>query len=150
VSPLNIHLNTIHPWTRVFHKLFETLTSILALKHLQDFIYYAYTFYTGLLEEQTLRIFRSGSPEALGDLVRYHMAVAAMVTRTQAPGLEELTTATVSIVLSDTPTSEALPSSAADHPSNMSTKLSSASERPAAHIDDSPGPSVSLAAGCRT
>jgi hypothetical protein len=48
--------------------------------------------------------------------------------------------------LSDPPTSEVPASSAADHPSNMSAKSSSASERPAARIDDSPSPSVGLAA----
>jgi hypothetical protein len=31
----------------------------LTLEHLKDFIYYAYTFYTGLLEESTL-LFQSG------------------------------------------------------------------------------------------
>ncbi|KAG1879727.1 hypothetical protein F4604DRAFT_1922927 [Suillus subluteus] len=45
-------------------------------EHLQDFIYYAYTFYAGLLEEPTLHSFRSGWLEALGDLARYRMAVA--------------------------------------------------------------------------
>src|SRR5882762_3707621 len=141
----------IRLWTHAFHKLLESLrrasfSSFLALEHLQDFIYYAYTFYTGLLEEQTLRTFRSGWLEALGDLARYRMAVAAMVTGTQAPGPEELTTAAVSTVLSDPPASEVPASSAADHPSNMSAKSSSASERPAARIDDSPSPSVGLAA----
>ena len=49
-------------------------------EHLQDFIYYAYTFYTGLLEEPTLNSFKSGWPlEALGDLTWYRMAVASMV-----------------------------------------------------------------------
>jgi len=43
-------------WTYGFHKLLESLrrasfSSPLALEHLQDFIYYAYSFYTGLLEE---------------------------------------------------------------------------------------------------
>jgi hypothetical protein len=71
--------------THTFHKLLETLrhasfTLLFALKHLQDFIYYAYTFYTGLLKEQTLRTFRAGWLEALGDLAPYHMVVAAMVT----------------------------------------------------------------------
>jgi hypothetical protein len=76
-------------WTHAFHKLLKSLycasfTSLLTLEHLQDFIYYTYTFYTGLLEEQTLRTFRAGWLEALGDLACYRMAVAAMVTGTQA------------------------------------------------------------------
>ena len=49
------------------------------MEHLQDFIYYAYIFYTGLLEEPTLVSFKSGWLEALGDLAWYRMAVAAMV-----------------------------------------------------------------------
>jgi len=40
-------------------------------KHLQDFIHYAYTFYTGLPEEQTLLTFHAGWFEPLGDLARY-------------------------------------------------------------------------------
>lgn len=62
-------------WTYGFHKLLESLrrasfSSPLALEHLQDFIYYAYSFYTGLQEEP---IFRSDWLETLGDLARYRM-----------------------------------------------------------------------------
>jgi len=60
-------------WTYGFHKLLESLrcasfNSPLALEHLQDFIYYTYSFYTGLLEEPILSSFQSGWLEALGDL----------------------------------------------------------------------------------
>jgi hypothetical protein len=70
----------IRLWSHAFHKLLEALrrasfSSLLTLEHLQDFIYYAYTFYTGLLEEPTLRSFRSGWLEALGDLARYLRSV---------------------------------------------------------------------------
>ena len=128
----------IRLWTHGFHKLLESLrrasfASLLALEHLQDFIYYAYTFYTGILEEQDLRPFRAGWLEALGDLARYRMAVAAMVTGSQAPSPEELTTAAVETVLSSVP----------DQPSDVSVKSGSI---PAARIDDSPSPSVGLAA----
>jgi hypothetical protein len=140
----------IRLWTHAFHRLLESLrrasfNSRLALEHLQDFIYYAYTFYTGLLEEQTLRTFRAGWLEALGDLARYRMAVAAMVTGSQAPGPDELTAAAVSAVLSASP-SPSVPPSSADHVSNVSAKSSSASEKPVARIDDSPSPSIGLAA----
>jgi protein SMG6 len=62
-------------WTRAFHKLLGSVrrtsfTSLLALKHLLGFIYYAYTLYTGLLEEQSLQILYAGWLEALGDLAR--------------------------------------------------------------------------------
>ena len=115
----------IRLWTHTFHKLLETLcrasfTSLLALEHLQDFIYYAYTFYTGLLEEQTLQQFRAGWLEALGDLARYRMAVATMVTGARVPGPEELTTAALSAVQLDSPPPSVPPSSAPDHPSNLS------------------------------
>ncbi|PFH52354.1 hypothetical protein AMATHDRAFT_74154 [Amanita thiersii Skay4041] len=72
-------------WTYAFHKLLESLrrasfTSPVALEHLQDLIYYAYSFYTSLLEDTTLQSFKNGWLEALGDLARYRMAVAAMMT----------------------------------------------------------------------
>lgn len=74
----------VHLWTYAFHKLLESLrhtafASPLALEHLQDFIYYAYIFYTGLFEEPILVSFISAWLEALGDLAWYWMAVAAMV-----------------------------------------------------------------------
>ena len=47
------------------------LSSSLTLEHLQDILNYAYTFYTGLLEEPTLNSFKLGWLEALGDLARY-------------------------------------------------------------------------------
>jgi len=46
-----------------------------------------------------------GGLEALGDLARYCIAVAATVTGTPAPGPEELTTAALSVVQSDSPPS---------------------------------------------
>ena len=53
--------------------------SPLAMEHLQDFIYYAYIFYMGLLEDPTLISFKSGWLEALGDLAWYWIVVAAIV-----------------------------------------------------------------------
>ena len=133
--------------TRILESLRRaSFGSALALEHLQDFIYYAYTFYTGLLEEQTLRTFRAGWLEALGDLARYRMAVAAMVTGTQGVGPEALTMAAVSTVQAASPPPSVPPSSAADRLSVISEKSSSASEKPAARIDDSPSLSVGLAA----
>ncbi|KAF7777504.1 hypothetical protein Agabi119p4_3576 [Agaricus bisporus var. burnettii] len=71
-------------WTHGFYKLLESLrrscfTSRLALELLQEFIYYSYTFYIGLVEDPTLNSFRSGWLEALGDLARYRMIVATML-----------------------------------------------------------------------
>ena len=63
---------------------FETVWSECAarsptvLDHLTDFIYYAYTFYTHLLEEQSLLVFSSAWLEQLGDVARYKMAVAGL------------------------------------------------------------------------
>ena len=56
-------LRNIPMWTYGFHNLLESLcrasfTSPLALEHLQDVIYYAYSFYTGLFEELNLSSFR--------------------------------------------------------------------------------------------
>ncbi|KAG2144492.1 hypothetical protein DEU56DRAFT_205910 [Suillus clintonianus] len=95
----------IRLWTHAFHKLLEALRRAsfslpLALEHLQDFIYYAYTFYTRLLEEPTLCSFRPGWLEALGDLACYRMTVAAMVTNNQLKG-SALTTDAVSKAAGD-------------------------------------------------
>lgn len=130
-------------WTYAFHKLLESLrrasfTSQLALEHLQDFIYYAYTFYTGLLEEPTLSGFKSGWLEALGDLARYRMAVAAMVSGSVDPttsgGRKTLTVKAVNEAVTDQ--------------TRDSDKVGekSISDKPAARIDDSPSPSVGIAA----
>ena len=130
----------IRLWTHAFHRLLEALrrasfTSTLALEHLQDFIYFAYTFYTSLLEEPTLRTFRSGWLEALGDLARYRMAVAAMVTNSQFSGAA-LTTDAVSKA-----------AAASEEPTSKPPKSQvSSSDRPAVRIDDSPTPSVGIAA----
>ena len=71
-------------WNYGFHKLLESLrrasfSSRLALELLQEFIYYAYSFYISLVEDPQLNVFRSGWLEALGDLARYRMIVAAML-----------------------------------------------------------------------
>lgn len=132
-------------WTYAFHKLLESLrrasfTSPLALEHLQDFIYYAYTFYTGLLEEPTLSGFKSGWLEALGDLARYRMAVAAMVGGgpsgpANATRKASLTVKAVHDAVADQDGGEEKP-----------TGENSVSDKAAARIDDSPSPSVGIAA----
>ena len=133
-------------WTYAFHKLLESLrrasfSSPLALEHLQDFIYYAYTFYTGLLEVPTLNPFKSGWLEALGDLARYRMAVAAMVNG-GVGGQGRLTTKAV------TEAAESSAKESVDANTGMATPGSpkSVSDYPALPIDDSPSPSVGLAA----
>ncbi|TFY71744.1 hypothetical protein EVG20_g1267 [Dentipellis fragilis] len=132
----------IRLWTHAFHRILENLrrssfSSKIALEHLQDFIYYAYTFYTGLLEERTLEDYRAAWLEALGDLARYRMAVAAMVTA-PAPLSSALTSAAVlGSAHRSTPTSTA---------ANASGAVSTISERPAARIDDSPTPSIGIIA----
>lgn len=135
----------IRLWTHAFHKLLEALrrasfSSPLALEHLQDFIYYAYTFYTGLLEEPSLRSFRSGWLEALGDLARYRMAVAAMVTNNQLKG-PALTTDAVSKAAAASADGEPV---TAKSKSQMSVK--SSSDHPAARVGDSPSPSIGVVA----
>jgi hypothetical protein len=136
-------------WTFAFHKLLESLrrasfTSPLALEHLQDFIYYAYTFYTGLLEEPTLNSFKSGWLEALGDLARYRMAVAAMV-HGGVSGQGGLTTQAVSeATVGTAKTGTDADTGIAAPGSNDSQK--SVSDAPAARIDDSPSPSIGVMA----
>ncbi|KAH7889781.1 hypothetical protein F5I97DRAFT_588082 [Phlebopus sp. FC_14] len=135
----------IRLWTHAFHRLLETLrrasfSSPLALEHLQDFIYFAYAFYTGLLEEPTLRSFRAGWLEALGDLARYRVAVAAMVTNHQRSG-----TALTADAVSRAAAAAAEEFDAKDK-SGSRVNATSLSDRPAARIDDSPTPSVGVVA----
>lgn len=61
--------------------MFTEFLSPLILKLLgdQSFIYYAYTFYSGLLDEPYLAQFNLSWVESLGDLARYRMAVAALI-----------------------------------------------------------------------
>lgn len=132
-------------WTYAFHKLLESLRraafgSPLALEHLQGFIYYAYTFYTGLLEEPTLNPFKSGWLEALGDLAWYRMAVAAMVNG-DAGGQGGLTMKAVSEAAAESSDAKELSEQQKD-----TSSAKSVSDAPAARIDDSPSPSIGVAA----
>jgi hypothetical protein len=93
------HNIIIRLWTSCFHRLLEnlrrsSLTSRIALEYLQEFIYYAYTFYTVLLERDTFKYYRASWLEALGDLARYRIVIAAMVP-TPDRGSSSLTTANV-------------------------------------------------------
>lgn len=131
-------------WTNAFYKLLESLrraafTSPLALEHLQDFIYYAYTFYTGLLEEPTLNPFKSGWLEALGDLAWYRMSLAAIVNG-DTGGQGGLTLKAVSEATAVE--SSDIKEKQRDTP----TSAKSVSDAPAARIDDSPSPSIGVAA----
>jgi protein SMG6 len=49
-----------------------------ALDHLIDFSYYAYTFYTQLLEQQSLTTYRATWIEQLGDIALYRMEAAKL------------------------------------------------------------------------
>ncbi|KAF9264884.1 hypothetical protein L218DRAFT_998358 [Marasmius fiardii PR-910] len=131
-------------WTFGFHKLLEnlrraSLSSPIALEHLQDFIYYAYRFYTGLLEVPNFVQFRNGWLEALGDLARYRMMVAGMITGSSLSSVALRTTETAV---------DAAKKESADGqlviPADTAEK--SVSNAPAARIDDSPSPSVGIAA----
>jgi protein SMG6 len=138
----------IRLWTYAFHKILESLrrasfTSPVALEHLQDFIYFAYSFYTGLLEEPTLASFRGGWLEALGDLARYRIAVAAMVTGTTGSGLA-LTADAVSRAAAAAAAAAAAEGSPKAATSNSGPK--STSDGPAARVDGSPSPSIGIAA----
>jgi protein SMG6 len=71
----------MHLWDNGFQRLLATLriasaTSPLAQEHLMSFIYYAYGFYTTLLEEENLSTFKNSWIEALGDLAWYQMTLA--------------------------------------------------------------------------
>ncbi|KAL0572625.1 hypothetical protein V5O48_009328 [Marasmius crinis-equi] len=130
-------------WTFGFHKLLEDLrrasmTSSLALEHLQSFIYYAYTFYTSLLETHSLAQFKSSWLEALGDLARYRMMVATMINGSTGPSYAAMT-ASDAAGYPEVSTNGQLVV-----PTDSGTK--SVSNAAAARIDDSPSPSVGVAA----
>ena len=74
-------------WTSAFQILIDdlynaSLNSLLALEHLHDFLFYAYTTYTCLLEEFTPHPLRAAWLESLGDLARYQMCLPPMVIQT--------------------------------------------------------------------
>ncbi|KIY65771.1 hypothetical protein CYLTODRAFT_412325, partial [Cylindrobasidium torrendii FP15055 ss-10] len=105
-----------------------------------DFIYYAYSFYTFLLEEPALSSFRSGWLEALGDIARYKMAISALVI--DSPPSHPLTSHNISQALTvngDTSNQLLKP------PTTAAGEKSISDER-AARIDDSPSPSVGVVA----
>jgi protein SMG6 len=118
----------IRLWTHAFNKPLEQLrrasfTSVIALEHLQEYIIYAYSFYTMLLEEQTLESFKSGWLEALGDLARYCMAIAAMTNPLPALKTGEFVPVNEQALAAQTQPDESM-----------------------APVDESPGPSVGVAA----
>jgi protein SMG6 len=56
----------IHLWTNCFYRLLEnlrrsSLSSQIAYEYLQEFIYYAYTFYSALFKRNTFLDYRAGS-----------------------------------------------------------------------------------------
>ncbi|KAH8108120.1 hypothetical protein BXZ70DRAFT_997629 [Cristinia sonorae] len=135
----------IRLWTNAFHRLLENLrraamNSVVALEHLQEFIYYAYAFYGYLLEERNLASFRDGWLEALGDLARYRILVSRMVEGSTQPA-SALTTSAVARVhnLSTAHLTPRPLTPAGAETSALSEKA--ASPTPAARIDDSPPPS---------
>jgi len=83
-SQAQVFASAIRLWTNCFYHLLENLqrsspASKIALEYLQEFIYYAYTFYTALLERDTFKDYRTSWPEALDDLARYRIIIAAMI-----------------------------------------------------------------------
>ena len=110
--------------------------SPLALEHLQDFIYYAYIFYTGLLEDPTFVFFKSGWLKALGDLGWYRIVVVAMVND-GSRGQGSLTIKAVSEAAAD------LLDESSGEKSGCAKSVSDSS---AARMDDSPSLSIGLTA----
>ena len=131
----------IRLWTNCFYRLLEnlrrsSLNSRVALEYLQDFIYYAYTFYTALLERETFVDYRPGWLEALGDLARYRIVIAAMVPPQIRPS-RTLTAAAVRSRLGASPDGSSM---------SLSRTLSSASSEKRPIRPDSPSPSVGIVA----
>ncbi|KAI0693720.1 hypothetical protein BC835DRAFT_1406670 [Cytidiella melzeri] len=146
-------------WKTAFYHLLETLRRAasscppeaeenVALEHLVSFIYYAYTVYSGLLDEPNLSRFNGNWVESLGDLARYRSAVAQLLesrgSRT-VPG-----TLTLNAVMRATLTGSALLSTGPGTPEVSALSDRNASPTPAvspirmARIDDSPPASDAL------
>ncbi|KAJ4488214.1 hypothetical protein J3R30DRAFT_3654517 [Lentinula aciculospora] len=129
-------------WVTGFYKILQSLQracheSPLAMEYLQEFIIYAYTFYTGLYEEQPLAVFRANWLEALGDLARYRMTVAVITAGNTIDG-PALTVANVS--------ESAAHAVDTEQQYDVQVQTKSGTDAPAARIDDSPSPSVGIAA----
>ena len=127
--PTKYNIN-IRLWTHAFNKPLEALRrasfqSNIALEHLQDFMIYAYTFYSMRLEDQVLEGSRASWLEALGDLARYRMAIAAMTTPANSVAAGEG---------GFIPVNEQALAAQTQEDESMG------------RIDDSPGPSVGVAA----
>lgn len=136
-------------WTHAFHKLLESLrrasfTSRLALELLQEFIYYAYSFYIGLVEDPQLSSFRSGWLEALGDLARYRMIVAAMLDGAMGGNNSKLTTSALQAV-NDMNRENGLEVPVSGTANGNSSGKKSISDLPAGRVASQP-PSVGIAA----
>ncbi|KAF7797066.1 hypothetical protein EIP86_008258 [Pleurotus ostreatoroseus] len=74
-------------WNHGFHRLLERLrhyamaNSKVSLEHLQEFTYYAYSFYTYLIKEQLMAGLHAAWVESLGDITRYCIAVSSMLEK---------------------------------------------------------------------
>ena len=124
----------IRLWTNCFYHLLEnlrcsSLASQIVYEYLQEFIYYAYTFYSALIERNTFLDYRAGWLEALGDLARYRIVIASMVPT--APQItSSLTTATVNGGLRTSPVGTTISSGAMSttssekHPARPDSPLS--------------------------
>ncbi|KAI0303402.1 hypothetical protein B0F90DRAFT_1911396 [Multifurca ochricompacta] len=131
----------IRLWTNCFYRLLEnlrrsSLSSKIAFEYLQEFIYYAYTFYAALLERETFSGYRSGWLEALGDLARYRSVIAVMVPATTHPS-SSLTAAAVR---------GGIKASNVDSTMSPSGSMSTTSSEKHPARPDSPSPSVGIVA----
>lgn len=66
------------------------------LELMTEFIYYAYSYYTNLLESENFRAFRGNWIENLGDLARYRMAIARIALEMEEPSMAILARETTS------------------------------------------------------
>jgi protein SMG6 len=77
----------IHLWTNCFYRLLgdlrcSSLSSQIAYEYLQEFIYYAYTFYSALFNRNILSWI---IVQALGNLARYRIVVVTMASSAPSP-----------------------------------------------------------------
>jgi protein SMG6 len=131
-------------WSLGFHRLLTSLrrssqTSPRAFELLNDFVYYAYGFYSTLFEDPQLGVFKPMWIEALGDLASYRMAVAVQAmnqsnspSSPRAPQPPNTLFSKLHLLPTDQP--------------SASTSIQQQVPVPEARIDDSPQPSIGLRA----
>ncbi|EKM49669.1 uncharacterized protein PHACADRAFT_201364 [Phanerochaete carnosa HHB-10118-sp] len=136
-------------WLHAFYRLLESLRRAailsahldIALENLVEFIYYTYSFYTGLMDKQHLVHLRSNWTEHLRDITGYRITATALLDNQAVPKIL-LAKAIIQAALSGNHLSTSLNTPEASELSNKNFASAHGSPASVVCIDDSPPPSV--------